>query len=155
MILSVYLHKTLYLALTRFGTLDEVINRILDEGTNGKIDIMNKPICPPKKDGSLYQIKIVNKDYISLYETMGRSAKISLRRLLYWFVDNEIYNLLGWKVKSIDDFQQNVEKNTEIIGNLHKSISLLNTACLLMNDECKNKVKNIIKELLDVEKEVL
>ena len=98
MTISVYLSTEIYAMLSCFGNIDEVVNKILDAGSQGLIDIMQKPVAPEKKGGRYYNINVVNEEYISLVETYGlKSSKISLRRLLYWFVENEIYNELGWE----------------------------------------------------------
>lgn len=98
MIVSVYLSSELHQILCCYGSLDDVVNKILDAGTQGLIDIMQKPSAPEKRGGAYYHINVRNQDYVTLMETYGpKSSRISLRRLLYWFVENEVYEELGWE----------------------------------------------------------
>lgn len=101
--LSVYLSHDIADILLCYGTIDEVVDKILVAGSQGIIDIMDKPNAPEKKGGRYYQVNIKEPNYIELMETHGnKSSKISLRRLLYWFVENEIYLELGWEIE--DEF---------------------------------------------------
>lgn len=105
MTMSVYLSNEVRDILSCYGTLDEVVDKILIAGSQGIIDIMEKPSAPEKRGGSNYQINIQEPDYIELVETYGaKSSKISLRRLLYWFVENEMYDQLGWEPR--EDFAE-------------------------------------------------
>lgn len=116
MILSVYLSKDIHDILSCYGHLDDVVNRILKAGSEGLIDIMNKPSAPEKKRGSNYEIHIEEPDYIQLLETYGvKSSKISLRRLLYWFVENEIYEELGWEISDSYSNHRNTKEYKTII----------------------------------------
>lgn len=99
MTLSVYLAHDVKAILSCYGSLDSVVDKILVAGANGLIDIMEKPSAPEKKGGTYYQINIREPNYIALVETYGtKSSRISLRRLLYWFVENEVYLELGWEL---------------------------------------------------------
>lgn len=110
MTLSVYLSHDVHQILLCYGSLDDVVNKILDAGTQGLIDIMEKPSAPEKRGGTYYKVNIKNQDYISLIETYSsKSSIISLRRLLYWFVDNEIYEELGWEITQ--DYQDKKSDN--------------------------------------------
>ena len=42
---SIYLHKDIVQTLKCFGDLNTVVNKILEEGANNKIDVMNRPAC--------------------------------------------------------------------------------------------------------------
>ena len=98
MTLSVYLAHDIKSVLSCYGSLDIVVDKILTAGAEGLIDIMEKPSAPEKKGGTYYQINIREPNYIALVETYGtKSSRISLRRLLYWFVENEVYLELGWE----------------------------------------------------------
>ena len=96
--LSIYLHKDRVDILRTFGdSLSDVINKILDESDNGAFDIEDKPECESRTGACRYDIRITNENYINMLKSFGvKSKRISLRRLVYWFVDNEIYNDIGW-----------------------------------------------------------
>lgn len=146
MVLSVYLHKDRADVLKTFGTLDEVVNRILDACDEGAFDIEGKPECEPRDGAARYNIKITNESYINMLQSFGvKSKRISLRRLLYWFVDNEVYDELGWETvneyvdsssikinKIIDDLTDRLDKLWLNVNNYeHDTIieikTLLNT----------------------------
>lgn len=98
MIMSVYLSDDIADVLSCYGTLDDVVNKILQYGAQGIIDIMEKPKIPEKKGGHYYKVDVTEPDYIQLVELYGsKSSRISLRRLLYWFVENEMYVELEWE----------------------------------------------------------
>ena len=98
MILSQYLHDDIVDVLLTFGNLNDVVNKILDEVDEGNIELENKPECRLRGDAKRYNIEIYNESYIQALLVHGvRSKTISLRRLIYWFVENEIYVDLGWE----------------------------------------------------------
>ena len=45
MIVSIYLHKYVVDTLQLFGNLDETINKILQAGADGDIEILDRPPC--------------------------------------------------------------------------------------------------------------
>lgn len=102
MLVSVYLSDDVKDILSCYGNLNDVVNKILEAGAQGVIDIMCKPTAPDKTGGHYYAIYVKEPNYIELIETYGtKSSKVSLRRLLYWFVENEIYAELGWEPNEI------------------------------------------------------
>ena len=58
MIQSIYLHKYIVDTLSLFGDLSVVINRILQEGADGKIDILDRPPCMNRDGAGRYNITI-------------------------------------------------------------------------------------------------
>lgn len=99
MIVNIYLHQDIAHTLMCFGNdMSEVVNKILEAGEDGLIELTDHDPCPDKTNCLHYRVNIFNENYLLLYEQFGHSSnKISLRRLLYWFVENEIYDELGWK----------------------------------------------------------
>ena len=91
--MSLYLHKRIVDVLRCYGDLEDVINRLLSE-----VDPMDYPKCEPRNGAGRYVVNIIEPNYLELLSMYGPfSSKISIRRLLYWFVDNEIYDELGWE----------------------------------------------------------
>ena len=118
MIQHVYLSDYVVDALSFYGTLDEVVNKILTYGAAGSFDLMDKPKAPDKTGGSVYKINVLEPNYLELLDTFGASSsRISLRRLLYWFVDNEIYAELDWN-EAITVKNEDVNKQYEALSNL-------------------------------------
>ena len=112
MILSLYLHNDVTDVLKMYGNLNDVINKILDESSAGSFDVQNKPPCRNRDGASRYNVDVKNEDYLSMLESFGiKSKQISLRRLIYWFVENEIYYDLGWE--PVRDY---IDKNDECIN---------------------------------------
>lgn len=94
---SVYLLPDTVEVLKQFGTLSAVTDKILAACESGEIDIFDKPSvnrCYCKR----YNIEITNIYYITLLDRFsGKSARISLSRLLNWFAENELYAALNWQ----------------------------------------------------------
>lgn len=132
MTLSVYLHKDRVDVLKMFGNLNDVVNKILDEYDNGKIDIENKPECESRIGASRYNINIRNENYVDMLMSYGiKSKQISLRRLLYWFVDNEIYNELEWE--PVNDY---IDSNDERINKkIDKIVGEIDALMFIVNDD--------------------
>ena len=96
---SLYLEPYVIEVLKAFGnSLDEVVNRILDV-TKETVDIASLPVAE-KLNNTCRRVEVVITEptYLSYVEVMGRnSKKLSLRRLLYWFVNNEQYVEYGFE----------------------------------------------------------
>ena len=102
MVVSLYLDEQTAIVLRTFGTINDTVNRIIDAGMSGAFDIFDKPVAPPREECRRYEVSIANKEYISLISMYpDKSPKTSLRRLVTWFVDNELYVDLEWKI-SVD-----------------------------------------------------
>lgn len=149
MIVSIYLHKEIANTLKTFGTLEEVVNKILFAGAEGAYDITNKPNCISREGARRYEINITEPEYLELLQTFPiNSSRISLRRLLYWFVENEIYNDLNWTPVNnyIDEGRLNVNK---IIKSAETSLIKLNKHLQYdLKSECQ-EIINLLKSLED------
>ena len=132
MVLSIYLHKDRVDILKTFGDLNNVINRILDACDEGYIELENKPECEPRDGASRYNVIITNENYIELLGFYGvKNKNISLRRLIYWFVDNEMYNELDWE--PINDY---IDSDTVKINKLvQNTISNIDKLKLYVKDD--------------------
>jgi len=144
MTLSIYLSDNIADILRCYGTINDVVNKILIAGAEGAIDIMDKPRIPDRKGGHYYQIKIEEPNYIDLLSIYSaKSSKISLRRLLYWFVENEVYEELGWE--PVDTYvEEKVSKTYDIIMKLKQSVYKASKLLPQYENEF-----NTIKELLN------
>lgn len=124
--MSVYLHDEICAVLKCFGTLDEVTNRILDSASEGIFDVENKPQVVERSGAKRYNIDVRNEDYLELYRIRRNSPSISLRRLLYWFVENEMYDYLAWEVKS-KYRDPTYEKRNKLIRKIRQDLEKLST----------------------------
>lgn len=116
--IAVYLHEEIAATLLCFGNLSDVINKILDNES-----VLDKPSCLPREGASKYTVDVTNEEYLSLLARYpATSPRISLRRLLYWWVDNEIYTEWGWKPnKYLTKYQQ---KYNEILSNVIDNLNM-------------------------------
>lgn len=145
---SIYLHRYIYDILRQFGEINDVVNRLLDAGSTGELDIYSKPPCPkPGRECSRYEIDITNTDYLKMKSIMGANSNfISLRRLLYWFVEHEIYVDLGWRTVKY------VNKNTlAAINKLKKAKELIDNAMFVVDERSKQlQIEGISTKLGEV-----
>ena len=140
---SVYLHDYVTDVLLTFGDLNEVINKILDASDEGHFDVTDKPECESRETAKRYNVQIQNQTYISMLKSLGeRNKSISLRRLLYWFVDNEIYNDLGWE--PIRDYVD--KEKMQFNKQLDVTLSALDKLWFI----CKNDDEGIITHAKDL-----
>lgn len=147
--LTIYLSDVVYDVLKCYGRLDEVVNKILEAGAEGVIDIMNKPTVSEKRDGHYYKINITEPCYISLLEMYGtKSSRISLRRLLYWFVENEVYSELLWE--PVDEWvDEHASKSFDVLMDTKQNIYKLSK----LFPQYEQEISNIYDILNKIEKE--
>ena len=152
---SIYLHKPIVNLLRCFGDLSDVINKILDAGDQGLFDIMDKPSCESREGASRYNVNITNATYLSLLnEYSVNSPRISLRRLIYWFVENEMYIELDWPMNNeyVDDFKTKFNKKLTDAINTFQSLKILaqsvykNEVLLETIEDCYEELKEKYKE---------
>lgn len=148
MLLSVYLEPEVHDVLCVYGELEEVVNRILDAGTEGAFDISNKPnYYKDRSNCNRYEVLIKNEEYISLKNRFPiNSSKISLRRLLQWFVYEEVYNDLGWT--PVKQYQEKfIKKYGKLKGGIQSSLLKLKKISTKSQIE---KIDKIIVQLNEV-----
>lgn len=150
--LSVYLHSDRVDVLKTFGNLNDVVDRILKAYDEGFIDIEDRPVCEPRDGAGRYDIEIYNENYLQMLQLYGvKSKRISLRRILYWFVDNEIYNDLGWE--PINDYIDKVD--AKINKQVERVISELDKLIVLMYQYNRKVAVSTIEETREIIKECL
>lgn len=147
---SIYLHKPIVAILRCYGSLDDVVNKILQSAADGQFDVTNKPAAPNRTGAGRYDIEITEPNYLELLNIYGPfSSTISLRRLLYWFVENEIYNELGWE--QVTEYEDKRVKlfNTKLSNALNEMEKAKSYALNEYKDEIECIVNDIkrIKEL--------
>lgn len=147
--LDIRLHKEYYDVLVQFGTLSYTVNCILAACEIGAIELFDKPKAPPKEGTQKHIITIDNPWYEGLLDDMGaKNSHISLRRLLYWFVDEEVYTLIG------------LEPNTNNKTILDSRFARIKADCiqqlLKMRDVSSRativKIDDILRQLKEVER---
>lgn len=146
MLISVYLHDEIASILKCYGTIDEVVNRVLDEASSGAFDFEDKPSAPDRSGARRYDVDVKNNDYLEVYRMCPNSHKISLRRLLYWFVENEMYDMLGWEATH-PYTSKSTEKCKRLIEKARQSLEALCTVITGDDYNLAIQSKNLIEEL--------
>ena len=132
---SVYLHKPIAEVLMCYGDLSEVVNKILEASEQGLFDVVDLPRCPARDGASRYTVNITNEYYLNLLETFPiNSPRISIRRILYWFVEQEIYDELGWEVTK----EYHNKEKEKLLKKLSNIISTFDKLYLSFNTEEKD-----------------
>lgn len=126
--ISIYLHKEIHDLLCCYGNLSNVVDDILDAGRCGHFDLENCPACQSREGASRYEVNVSNAYYLDLLSTYpANSPRVSLRRIIYFFVDNELYNELGWTpIRKYIDVKN--EKNKKLIDDAKEKINRIMTA---------------------------
>ena len=147
--MSLYLHDEIHAILRCYGPLNEVINRILDAGTEGAFDIMDKPRVPDRSGARRFDVDVNNEEYISLLRKHGyNSTRTSLRRLVYWFIENEMYEILDWEV--VDLYKDRYfDKRRKLIKSIRRD---LETYVSYSEAEEYEKAMEALKIIKDLEK---
>lgn len=141
---ELYLAKDIADIFDAYGGVEVCVNRILDEASQGKFDLMNKPAITHKDQCRRYTIAIRNQDYIDLRQIYpANSAKISLRRLCEWYVSNEMY--IEWEP---------VKAFNPPLSKYKKSIIYSITAATELQRTSNNKNAKEINEILNLLKQI-
>lgn len=147
--LDIRLHKEYCEILTQFGSLSHVTNCILHACEIGAIDVFDKPVAPPKDGTQKCIITIDNVWYEGLLKDFGaKNSRISLRRLLYWFVDNEVYNDIGLQI----DATKINKIDTKFVREKASCIEQLKKLQHLCTSKSRYELQQIIQSLIEVER---
>ena len=99
--------------MKQFGTPSEVTDRILAAGEEWYFDMENCPAYETSCRNVRIPITVTNQYYEELVFTRGEhSNKVSLRRIISYFIYNELYNELGWE--PVDSTSETNEMCSEI-----------------------------------------
>ena len=147
---SIYLSNDVINILECYGPINDVVNKILECGAEGLFDIMDKPTPPPKENGKQVIVDVIEPNYLALVDMYSvKSSRISLRRLLYWFVDNEVYVELGWE--GVQKYQDsNAEKALTLLSNIKLYLYRLEK----LTTNCDDQLRNIRNELNTMEDKI-
>ena len=148
MIFSIYLHSPIVETLKCYGELSEVVNKILSLCEQGIIDLVDMPRCPDRSGASRFDINVTSEYYLSLVESFPpNSPRISLRRLLYWFVEQEVYDALEW-IPTFPYVSKQKDKLLKKIGGIESDLHKL---LLKLNEEEKQCCRDVILKLNELE----
>ena len=144
MIQSIYLHKEIANTLRCFGPLDEVVNRVLAAGAQGHFDVMDRPPCPGRETALRYNIDITEPTYLAILQQYGpHSPRVSIRRLLYWFVEQQVYEELGWTItrRYTDEHREMAIRKTT------QAIDAMERACKYCDGAYKEMAERLVQQL--------
>ena len=143
MIHRIYLHEEIINTLSVFGDLSAVTERIILQALDNDIDIERLPKAGDRTGAIRKSIDIIHSgilDYLeSIYYT-NHTPKSPIRNLLYWFVNEEIYNEWSWTAEK--DFVEKDKSRTLYIRTCEKLLYYL-------TNEKLERAMNILKDLLE------
>lgn len=141
MLMSVYLHQEYYDYLSCYGNIEEVTNRILEAARD--LDIESMPNAPSRTGAKRLNINVTSEWYLEeLCARPVNSPLYSVRKILYYAVDNELPTVWGWKVSK--DYRN--KKEDRIRKHLDNAISNLEHAQLLMSNDMREQVQSIVEQ---------
>lgn len=160
MYIDLYLPTETWKMINYFGDYNIVINYILKlSSVSGLFDVTDKPPAPPidKVKYSHKRVEITDETFLELMTTYReKSSKISLRRLIVWFFDNEMtryfYDADGNLPKSftpkdyLSSENLRIQKIHKILDNLYKNLKMLHK--FVANDN-ENVYYGSIKNAID------
>lgn len=150
MIFSIYLHKHIAETLMCYGDLSDVVNKILEVSEQGIFDVVDMPKCESREGATRYNINVTNETYLSLVESFPpNSPRLSLRRLLYWFVEQEMYEVLEWEATN-EYVSQDKEKILKKIGGIESELFKLNRYLNYEEQLCLTIVMTKLSEFKEV-----
>ena len=87
--------------LEQYGDIDTVVNKILDLAEQELVPLFD---LPPSSSNEIkvrkISVHIYNKWYINVI--LAGKFNISLRRMIQYFVDNELFNEFNWQIVKRD-----------------------------------------------------
>lgn len=139
-----YLHEEIINTLSVFGDLSAVTERIILDALDRNIDIESLPKAGDRTGAIRKTITIQNPEVLTFIDSIhyynSNVPKSPIRNLLYWFVNEEMYNEWLWTVTN-DFIEQNNVRKTYIKA-CEKSL------CYLTDEKLK-RAMNILKDLLE------
>ena len=134
-----------YNILTVFGSIEDVIYKALELCENGEIDLENLPQTANFVNTATKPVSVIitNSYYENLRNIYGAtSPKVSLRKLLCYIVENEIYFDYHWEVVQVYDTETRNKINSYKYDITNKATKLVK---LLKDEATKNKINEFIK----------
>lgn len=138
--ISIYLHQEIIDILNCFGKMNDVVNRLLEECINNG-SIYGEMEKAPDRTGARRLVFFIRKDLIS------QLPRMSLRPIIYWFVENEIYNELGWKMSK----EYGVELKEKINKQYLETLASLNKLNDLLNGKIDDAINIVEKNYYEIQ----
>lgn len=142
---TIIIPQEYYNILTVFGSMEDVVYKALELCENGEIDLENLPQTANFMGVEMKTVSVVisNNYYETLRTLYGAtSPKVSLRKLLCYIVENEVYFDYHWEVVQVYD------KDTRNKIDSYKydiKTKLIKLTKLLKDEATKLKINDFIK----------
>lgn len=144
--MSVYLSDSVITELKAHGGVNYAVNYILELCENGYIDIENKPRCHSRDLDRRVNIEVTNSYYLNLLYNTGNSSKISLRRLIYWFVDNDMFSAYETVYKlDVDELHRTKIEMRQHISESLRSLILAHDCAMKIDSPFKNNIRDVME----------
>ena len=154
MLISLYIEQYALDIIRCYGEPEDVVNRMLDEADGELFDVFDKPSPGPRENAVRIVVDVTNEDYLALMATMPiNSPRISLRRFVHWFVDNEMFDQLGWQ-PSARYKQRERDRVRKTLASLSKQINDLYTLYDKIGCDGHNAPLDVISTQLNILKEL-
>lgn len=142
--LSIYLHDEYHNYLSLYGDINTVVDRILTQLSESDIDIEAIHNAPPRDGAKRVNINVTNEWYLSeLCARPINSPLYSLRKILYYVVDNELPSEWGWK--TVNSYKNRHDER--IRKHLDSAISMLIHAKYLTPHHIGEQLSSIIEQV--------
>ena len=149
MTVRIVLPKETIKILKMFGDISTVTNEILTLAERNEIDIFGLESMSKAEQTSKVTIHIHNQWYIDIVKD-DSSRYFSLSKALRYFVDNEIYAELGWKITS------NLQE--EQLATIKDAIDLYRAAAIILvvskRTQATSKLAELGNKIIDIANEL-
>ena len=140
--------KDYYDILVRFGDINDVVDKVLKIAERGEIDIDSLPAAYIRGDKKHVVVNIDSEWYEHMQALYGTtSPRISISRLLYYFIDNELYLDYNWQIVQNCD-KRTSERLLNMRDDINKCITRLKT--IVNSKQDYDKLEQIRKDLDDI-----
>lgn len=132
---SVYLHQDVIDVLECFGRIGNVLTKMMK--TLVETDLLNGETlgtAPPREDARRIEFFVDD-------DTVLQLTGLPLRQIIYWFVENEVYDQLGWE--PIRQYRE--REKTRIINGFDRVLSELSKLNSLVNNSLQDAI-NLLEE---------
>lgn len=130
---SVYLHQDVIDVLECFGRIGDVLTKMMK--TLVQTDLLDGETlgtAPPREDARRIEFFVDD-------DTVMQLTGLPLRQIIYWFVENEVYDQLGWK--PIREYRE--REKTRIVNGFDRALSELSKLNFLVNNSLQDVINTL------------
>lgn len=138
---SVYLHQDVIDVLECFGKISDVLTKMMK--TLVQTDLLSGETlgtAPSREDARRIEFFVDDDIVIQL-------TGLPFRQIIYWFVENEVYEQLGWK--PIREYRE--REKTRIINGFDRVLSELSKLNSLVNNSLQDVINTLEERRIEYE----